>query len=143
MSAHEGRGNPVGPKRCQRFKAIADRLDKAIGAEKYKSENLPNKRQRAAARREWEEGNRVKSKTLNAHVDSCLICDPLQTRPVHCPSYTQQAVQMDRQLEAANRQMQDAEDIQEKTLAQIAISRASNGKEVVLIAHVLECSMCE
>lgn len=133
----------MGPKRCQRFKAIGDRLDKAIGAEKYKSENLPNKRQRAAARREWEEGNQVKGKTLNAHVDSCLICDPLQTQPAHCPSYTRYVDQFDRQLEAANQQMRDAEDIQEKTLAQIAISRASNGKEVVLIAHVLECSVCE
>lgn len=133
----------MGPKRCSDFKSKSARFDDLIAEEKYKSIHHPTKRVRAAAWREWQNAKLIRDKALSAHVDCCQVCDPPQAPPVRCRTYTQFAEHFDRQLEGANQQMSEAEGIQEKTVAQIAINRATNGKEVVLIAHIVDCSLCE
>ncbi|MGY0060870.1 hypothetical protein ACWY4P_30725 [Streptomyces sp. LZ34] len=136
-------GNAVEPMRCSWFQMIAERLDEAIDIEARKSQHLTDERLRTAAERELKEGKAVKTKTLNAHVDACPVCEPLPKRPARCQLYTHQAERLGKRLGDAIQQERDATTGVERVSAQLVVSNAYIQKQTALVAHVVRCSMCE
>ncbi|MEU0808638.1 hypothetical protein [Streptomyces sp. NPDC005970] len=122
---------------------IAERLDEVIDAEARKAQHLTDERQRVAAERELKEGKAVKNKTLNAHVDSCPVCEPLPERPARCQLYTHQAERLGKRLGDAIQQERDAATGEERVSAQVALSQAHVWKQSILVSHVVKCSTCE